>query len=123
MSRIAVEPIGVVHGNPSDDQQVIEIYPEHRDGLHRIEELDELWILYWLHQLGEANRHTYQVHPRGDGSRPLYGVFALHSPMRPNPIGMTRVKLIERQENRLIVSGLDAVDGSPVLDIKGEPPR
>jgi len=121
MSGIRIEPIGIVRGNPSDDQQVIEVYPQHCAGLHRIEELDELWVLFWLHQLGEANRHTYQVHPRGDGSRPLYGVFALHSPMRPNPIGMTRVKLIERQGNHLIVSGLDAVDGSPVLDIKGEP--
>jgi len=72
MSGIRIEPIGVVRSNPSDAQQVIEIYPEHRAGLHRIEELDELWVLFWLHQLGEANRHTYQVHPRGGGSQALY---------------------------------------------------
>ncbi|UCH36661.1 MAG: SAM-dependent methyltransferase, partial [Armatimonadota bacterium] len=51
-------------------------------------------------------------------SRPLTGVFALHSPMRPNPIGMTRVRLVRRAGNRLVVEGLDALDGSPVLDIK-----
>ncbi len=64
MSRIALDPIGIVRGNPSDDQQVIEVYLQHRDGLHRIEELDELWVLFWLHQLGEAGRSTYRVHPR-----------------------------------------------------------
>ncbi len=123
MNEIIIKPIGVVHGSPSDEQQVIEVYPQHCEGLHRIGELDELWVLFWLHKLGETGRRTYRVHPRGDGSRPMYGVFALHSPMRPNPIGITRVKLIARQGNRLIVSGLDALDGSPVIDIKGEPPR
>ncbi len=123
MIPLTVEPIGTVLSNPADGEQVIEVYPEHAAGLHRIEELDELWVLYWLYQLDEQHRQTYQTYPRGDHSRPLYGVFALHSPHRPNPIGLTRVKLIARQGNRLIVSGLDAHDGSPVLDIKGEPPK
>ena len=122
MASLNINPIGVVHRGPHDEQQTIEVYAEYTEGLHRIEELDELWVLYWLHELDERHRRTYQVHPRGDRSRPLYGVFALHSPMRPNPIGLTRVKLIERRGNRIIVSGLDAQDGSPVLDIKGEPP-
>lgn len=121
MIPLTVEPIGTIRGNPADEEQVIEVYPEHAAGLHRIDELDELWVFYWLHELDEAARGTHRVHPRGDRSRPLYGVFALHSPMRPNPIGMTRVKLIARHGNRLTVSGLDAHDGSPVLDIKGEP--
>ncbi len=122
MASLNINPIGVVHRDSGDEHQIIEVYAEHAEGLHRIEELDELWVLYWLHELDERYRRTYQVHPRGDRSRPLYGVFALHSPHRPNPIGLTRVRLIERRGNRLIVSGLDAHDGSPVLDIKGEPP-
>ena len=121
MIPLTVEAIGIVRGSPADEEQVIQVYPEHAAGLHRIEELDELWVLYWLHELDEQHRQTYHVRPRGDRSRPLYGVFALHSPHRPNPIGLTRVRLIARQGNRLIVSGLDAHDGSPVLDIKGAP--
>lgn len=122
MIALTVEPIGIVRGSPADGEQAIEVYPEHAAGLHRIEELDELWVLYWLHELDDEHRQAYQTYPRGDRSRPLYGVFALHSPHRPNPIGLTRVKLIARQGNQLIVSGLDAHNGSPVLDIKGEPP-
>jgi len=59
-----------------------------------------------------------QVHPRGDLARPKRGVFTTRSPVRPNPIGLTRVELVKRQGNILIVQGLDAFEGSPVLDIK-----
>jgi tRNA-Thr(GGU) m(6)t(6)A37 methyltransferase TsaA len=113
-----IEPIGVVVGAPEDEHQVIEVKPEFAEGLHRIEEREHLWILFWMHRLGEEHRRTLKVHPRGDPSRGIKGVFALHSPMRPNPIGMTRVKLVRREGSRLIVEGLDALDGSPVIDIK-----
>jgi len=115
---IDTEPIGVVIGSPEDDQQVIEVKQEFEEALHRIEEHEHLWILFWMHKLSEVHRRTLKVHPRGDMSQGLKGVFAVHSPMRPNPIGMTRVKLVRREGNRLIVEGLDALDGSPVIDIK-----
>jgi tRNA-Thr(GGU) m(6)t(6)A37 methyltransferase TsaA len=59
-----------------------------------------------------------QQHPRGDATRPLRGVFALRSPRRPNPIGVSLVRLIAYHENILEVDGLDAINGTPVLDIK-----
>ena len=118
MLPIDIEAIGVTIGARDDAHQVIEVKPEFAEALHRIEECEHLWVLYWMHQLGEVHRRTFKVHPRGDASRGLRGVFAVHSPMRPNPIGMTRVRLVRREGNRLIVEGLDALDGSPVIDIK-----
>ena len=60
-----------------------------------------------------------QNHPRRDPTRPLTGVFATRSPNRPNPIGLHQVRLLEIKGNRLKVNGLEAVDGTPILDIKG----
>ncbi|MFH1739812.1 MAG: TrmO family methyltransferase, partial [bacterium] len=58
------------------------------------------------------------VHPGGDRSRPMRGVFATRSPARPNPIGVTTVRVLDCEENALVVEGLDALDGSPIVDIK-----
>jgi len=71
-----------------------------------------------MHKLSEEDRTKLQAHPMGDVTKEKRGVFALKSPMRPNPIGLTRVRLIERNGNVLIVEGLDAFDESPVIDIK-----
>ena len=57
-------------------------------------------------------------HPEGDPKNPLRGVFTLRSPRRPNSIGLSTVRVVEAQGNKLIVAGLDAYDGSPILDIK-----
>jgi tRNA-Thr(GGU) m(6)t(6)A37 methyltransferase TsaA len=59
-----------------------------------------------------------KVHPQGDLNKPLRGVFSMRSPMRPNPIGLTRVRLLKKEGNTLLVEGLDALDGSPIIDIK-----
>ncbi|MGC9318359.1 MAG: tRNA (N6-threonylcarbamoyladenosine(37)-N6)-methyltransferase TrmO [Armatimonadota bacterium] len=123
MLPIDIKPVAIVKGRPEDDEgaplrQVIEVRPEYEECLLRIEEREHLWVLYWMHELKPADRGITQVHPRGDGSVPLHGVFAVHSPMRPNPIGMTRVRLISREGLQLTVEGLDAFDGSPVIDIK-----
>ena len=98
--------------------QTIEVFPEYADGLLGIERVRELQVLYWMHRVSEADRGVLQAHPRGDSSKPGRGVFALRSPMRPNPIGSTVVALEKVDGARLTVSGLDAFDGSPVLDIK-----
>ena len=84
-------------------------------GLIGIEPGDELFILTWLHV---ADRDVLQVHPRGDVNRPLAGVFATRSPDRPNPVGMHRVSVLKVEENRIKVSHLETVDGTPVIDIK-----
>jgi tRNA-Thr(GGU) m(6)t(6)A37 methyltransferase TsaA len=76
---------------------------------------DELIVLTWLH---EANRSTLQVHPRSDGSNPLTGVFLTRSPDRPNPIGIHRVTVRAIEGTRLRIGPIEAIDGTPVIDIK-----
>ena len=76
---------------------------------------DELILLTWLHL---AERDVLQVHPRGDPNRPLTGVFATRSPDRPNPIGLHRVLVLEVVEGKLRVAPLEAIDGTPIVDIK-----
>lgn len=109
-------PIGRVREAESTKEIVVEA--AFADGLDGVEEQDHLWVLYWMHKLSLGERRVLRAHPRGDRTVPKRGVFALHSPCRPNPIGMTRVRLLGRHGNRLIVGDLDALDGSPVLDIK-----
>jgi tRNA-Thr(GGU) m(6)t(6)A37 methyltransferase TsaA len=76
---------------------------------------DQVIVLTWLH---EARRATLKVHPRGDQSNPLTGVFATRSPDRPNPIGLHPVTIRSIDKNRLLVGPIEAIDGTPVLDIK-----
>ncbi|HDN80986.1 MAG: tRNA (N6-threonylcarbamoyladenosine(37)-N6)-methyltransferase TrmO [Chloroflexi bacterium] len=94
----------------------IEIDPQWEEGLEGVEYFSHLIVLYWFHLAGE--KPLLKVHPRGDPSRPLRGVFSTRAPVRPNRIGVTVVKLLRRNGNRLEVQGLDAFDGTPVLDIK-----
>lgn len=86
--------------------------------LDGIEEFSHIIVLYWAHQIPEEGRHLAKVHPGGRKDYPLVGVFATRSPVRPNPICVTTVKVVERNGNVLRVKGLDAVNGSPVIDIK-----
>ena len=72
-------------------------------------------LLTWLHL---ARRDELATHPRGDTSRPLQGVFATRSPHRPNPIGLHTVRLLEVGPTSLRVAGLEALDGTPVIDVK-----
>jgi tRNA-Thr(GGU) m(6)t(6)A37 methyltransferase TsaA len=76
---------------------------------------DQVLILTWLDR---ASRDVLAVHPRGDRSRPAQGVFSTRSPDRPNPIGLHRVEVAEIDGNRLRVHGLEALDGTPILDLK-----
>jgi tRNA-Thr(GGU) m(6)t(6)A37 methyltransferase TsaA len=76
---------------------------------------DELVLLTWLH---EAARDVLSVHPRGDATRPVAGVFGTRSPDRPNPIGLHRVRVLTVDDGRLLVSGLEAIDGTPIVDVK-----
>ena len=114
---LQLAPVGVVR-KVSESESAIEIRPEYRDGTHGIEPGDSLDVLFWMHKLHPDERRTLMAHPRGDRSRPIRGVFALRSPMRPNPIGVTNVRVVRVEQDRLVVEGLDAKDGSPVIDIK-----
>ena len=86
------------------------------EAVHGLSVGEDVWLLTWLHQ---SERTTLEVHPRDDESRPLAGVFATRSPDRPNPIGLHRVRLLAIEDGRwLRVAALEAIDGTPVVDIK-----
>ena len=89
--------------------------PSYADALQGVSAGDELVLLTWLH---EADRSVLQVHPRDDESRPLTGVFATRSSDRPNPIGLHRVTVYGIDGLELAVGPLEAIDGTPVVDIK-----
>lgn len=93
----------------------VEIRAEVADGLQGIEAGSDVILLTWLHQ---SERETLLVHPRGDPDAPLTGVFATRSPDRPNPIGLHRVTVLEVDGRRLRVAPLEAIDGTPVVDMK-----
>lgn len=112
-----IHPIGFVSDLEGNGKQ-IEICEKFAEGMKGIENVDSLWILFWMNRLDESARQVLLVHPMGNKTKEKRGVFALRSPMRPNPIGLTRVKLIKRDGNTLIVEGLDALDRTPVIDIK-----
>ena len=84
-------------------------------GLRDLKAGDEVIVLTWLHRAG---RDVLVVHPRGDLTRPEQGVFSTRSPDRPNPIGLHRVGILEVDGTRIRVNNLEALDGTPVLDVK-----
>lgn len=92
--------------------------PVGTEGPHR--KSGKIIVLCWMH---EAERKRLKVHPRGQEDRPERGVFSTRSPHRPNPISLHTVELLEVRENVLRVRGMDAVDGTPVVDIKPHSPE
>ena len=94
------------------------IKKEFEDCLDGIEDFSHIVVLYWAHRIADERRYVAKVHPAGKKEYPLVGVFATRSPARPNPICSTTVQLLERKENVLKVKSLDALDGSPIIDIK-----
>jgi L-fuculose-phosphate aldolase len=127
MHHPTLHPIGIVHGDittldeapknfdASDRVGTLEIYPQYQQGLAGIVPGTTVVVLFWLHR---AARDILQVYPRGDRSRGLRGVFATRSPVRPNPIALSEVQVLAVDDNRLRVSGLDVLDGTPIIDIK-----
>jgi len=93
----------------------IEVGAAYLDALDGIEAGQEVWVFTWLH---EGRRATLKVHPRGDERNRLTGVFATRSPDRPNPIGLHRAKIVSVAGGSLVVEGLEAIDGTPVVDLK-----
>jgi L-fuculose-phosphate aldolase len=116
-----VKPVAVVRRDDDEfpgGECVLEVRSGLEPALRGIEPGDRLQVMWWMHRLDEKERQTLQCHPMGDRSRPKRGVFALRSPMRPNPIGSSVVEVLQVGEDRVVVEGLDAFDRSPVVDIK-----
>ena len=123
-----ISPIGYVHstlkertgaprqgweGAPNARLEVLPAFVECLDG---IQSGQDIWIFTWLH---EARRSVLKVHPRGNVLNPIMGVFATRSPDRPNPIGLHRARVLSIEGDRwLEVQGLEAIDGTPIIDIK-----
>lgn len=123
--KIELKPIGFVKTKAvgkevRDRSNVSEIVlrEDLAKALDGIEDFSHLFVIFWMHEISNEERRTVKVHPRGREDMPLLGVFATRTPHRPNPIGITLVELLEVDGNVLIVRGLDAFDGTPVLDIK-----
>ncbi len=120
---IVINPIGVVHSDFTKNdhvridvsQSTIEIFPQYSEALLRISEHSHIWVIGWFH---ESRRDTLRVVPRINPELGEYGVFGLRAFMRPNPIGLTAVKLVNIEDNILTVDGLDFIEGTPIIDIK-----
>ena len=102
-------------GDEGAPQAMIRFEPEIAPALRDLRVGDQVVVLTWLHL---ADRRVLAVQPRGDSTRPLTGVFSTRSPDRPNPIGLHEVEILDVDGLRIRVSGLEAVDGTPVLDVK-----
>jgi tRNA-Thr(GGU) m(6)t(6)A37 methyltransferase TsaA len=127
MSAFELRPIGSVRSELSDrddapkqgDEGGPEAWLEFDDDVYEalrdLKAGDEILLLTWLHL---ARRHVMRVHPRSDPARILTGVFSTRSPDRPNPIGLHRVTILAIDGARLRVNNLEAVDGTPIVDVK-----
>ncbi|SLM31892.1 conserved hypothetical protein [Desulfamplus magnetovallimortis] len=96
----------------------IVIEPDFAELLDDIDDYSHILVLFWAHKVPEASRKLTKVHPMGLKDIPRKGIFATCSPARPNPVLVTAVKLIERKGNILKIQGFEAIDGTPVIDIK-----
>jgi tRNA-Thr(GGU) m(6)t(6)A37 methyltransferase TsaA len=123
---IKVSPIGVIHsslkeaeGSPiqpiyaKDSEGVVEVFKPYRKGLKDLEGFERIWLLYWFHKTAESK---LLVIPYLDTVE--RGLFSTRAPCRPNPIGISPVRLSRIEDGRIYISEVDILDGSPLLDIK-----
>ncbi len=124
---LQLRPVGTIHSELRDRARApmqgreggpdawIELRPEVLPAASGLTPGDEVFLVTWLHQ---ADRAVLEVHPRSDPARPITGVFSTRSPDRPNPIGLHRVRVLTVEGRRIRVGPLEAIDGTPVLDLK-----
>jgi len=127
MDTFTGNPVGILHGDmhrrqetpknydESEHQGIIEIFPPYAEAMDGIVSGQTIVVLFWLHK---ARRDILRVHPRGDTSRPMRGVFATRSPVRPNPVALSELKVLAVDGLNITVSGVDVFDQTPVIDIK-----
>jgi tRNA-Thr(GGU) m(6)t(6)A37 methyltransferase TsaA len=125
--RAQLRPIGVIRSNIKKRSEApkqgsegapdawLEVSPFAAQGLEGLMAGNDIIVVTWLHQ---ARRDVLKVHPRSDRRRPLTGVFATRSPDRPNPLGLHRVTVRRVAKDRLRIGPIEAIDGTPVIDIK-----
>ena len=121
--KIIYEPIGIIHTpfkdkapiQPifSDEKGIVEVYEKYKDGLKDLDEFSHIILVYHFHL-----SKPYKLHAKPYLSDELKGIFAIRSPNRPNPIGISVVKLEKIEGTKLFVKNIDILDGTPLLDIK-----
>jgi len=117
MASYRIIPVGIVR--KTDTAVSIELYNEFTDALLGLDGFSHIVVLFWFDQNDTAEkRRVLQVHPRKDPHNPLTGVFATHSPKRPNLIGLTVCKIISIHGGSIELEDIDALDGTPVIDLK-----
>jgi tRNA-Thr(GGU) m(6)t(6)A37 methyltransferase TsaA len=123
--KINMNSIGIVKTKATGDEirdkthlSQIFLDCELTPALEGITGFSHVFVLFWLHQITLKQRETMKVHPRGRKDMPLLGVLATRTNLRQNPIGLTLCELVTVESNVLTVRGLDAYDGTPVLDVK-----
>lgn len=129
--RITIRPIGTVRNSirkPRRDgwekiSSRIILDPKLQEGLDGIEAYSHIFVLFWIDRLNPSMKGIKKVHPKSRMDLPLVGVFATRTQYRPNPIGLTLVRMLGRKKNVIWVKGLDALDGTPVIDLKPISPR
>ena len=113
-----VSPIGRIHNTKGKPVQ-LQIYEKYIPGLLRLECCSHVVVVWWFHKNDTpARRRILKDHPRGDKRNPLTGVFATHSPVRPNLIAITTCKILSVKGGIVTIDGIDAFDGTPILDLK-----
>jgi tRNA-Thr(GGU) m(6)t(6)A37 methyltransferase TsaA len=124
-----IRPIGVIHSklknledcplqeNENAPQATIELFAKYKQGIKNLEVGSTFILFTWLH---ESDRSVLSTRPRNNPGAPLTGVFSTRSPDRPNPIGMHSVKVVSIDGNKIVVSSLEVLDQTPVIDIKPE---
>ena len=123
--KVCLNPIGYVETEAVGDEvkdksriSRIVINNELVAALEGLSDFSHLFVLFWMSEISEEKRMILKVHPRGRMDMPLLGVFATRTNLRSNPVGLTLVELLKVEDNTLTVRGLDAFNGTPVVDIK-----
>jgi len=125
--KFSIKQIGVIHTPykenapyQSDEKTkgdfTIELYPEYESALTSLEKFNHIYVLYYLDQIDEKYQNV--ISPPWAGGKKTVGVFASRSPNRPNPIGLSDVKVLKIEKNTIAISGIDAFDNTPIIDIK-----
>jgi tRNA-Thr(GGU) m(6)t(6)A37 methyltransferase TsaA len=117
VKKFTVYPIGWIR--KTEGRTTIVVDKKYQAGLLGLEKFPEVWVLYWFDRNDTPEKRSIlQVHPRGNKDNPKRGVFATHSPVRPNLIAMSRCKIISVKENVIEIDKIDAFPDTPVLDLK-----
>ncbi len=113
-----VSPVGRIHNKKGNPVQ-LEIFEKYVPALHGLEHCSQVMVVWWFHKNDTpSKRDILKVHPRGNKKNPLTGVFATHSPVRPNLIALTTCKVLSVQAGIVTVDKIDAFDDTPILDLK-----